>query len=333
MIGSQISAAINIGSQISAIILAVTLAAFVFVVFYIIVSQVTASKRKMDERITNILPNQRSVLAEFRDNNPDKKVKKGMKGLVASKKLVDIVTDELILANIMMKPEEFSLVWLLAAFLPSGLDALFTQNALSSITLAVIGALLPLYIVRNRKKKRTLAFEVQLGDALIVTCNCLRSGLSFQQAMETIAKEMPEPINIEFGRAITEMQYGVSMENALISMGKRIKSSDLMLMVSAVGIQRQTGGNLSEILETIAETIKERMKIKADIKTMTAQGRISGMMIGGLPIVLGGFLMVINPGYMMLLFTDHTGQMLLMVSVAMELIGYFLIKKIVNIKY
>jgi tight adherence protein B len=322
-----------IGSQISAIILAASLAVFAFVAAYIIFEQVTASKRQMNERVTKMLPNNKSVLVEFRENNPDKKAKKSMKSLFANKKLIDIISNELLLANIMMKPEEFAMVWLLVAFLPSGLVALFTQNAMSSITLAVVGAVLPIMFINSRKKKRTLAFETQLGDALIVTCNCLRSGLTFQQAMETIAKEMEEPINVEFGRAITEMQYGLSLEDALNDMGTRIKSPDLMLMVSAVAIQRQTGGNLSEILETIAETIKERFKIKSDIKTMSAQGRVSGMLIGGLPVVLGAFLMVINPNYMILLFTDPLGRIMIAVSVIMETIGFLLIRKVVNIKY
>jgi tight adherence protein B len=144
---------------------------------------------------------------------------------------------------------------------------------------------------------------------------------------------MTPPINVEFGRALQEMQYGVPLEQALNSMAERIKSPDLMLTISAVNIQRQTGGNLSEILEVISETIKERIKIKGDIRTLTAQGRMSGLLIGGLPIVLGGFLMVANPSYMMLLFTESMGRLFLISAIILEIIGFSLIRKIVSIKY
>lgn len=320
------------GSQISAIIFSLSLAAFFFVISFILVSKLTQKKREIADRVEKILPKEKSVLSEMkekrRENLPEKKY-----GLLRSKKFLDLLYNELTLADIKLKPEEFSVIWLVLTFIPSGLVALLSGEMLSAVTLAVVGAGLPVFIVRSRKKKRTIAFEVQLGDALIVICNCLRSGLSFQQAMEAIVKEMGPPVSVEFGRVLQEMQYGVPLEEGLNNMTERLKSADLLLTVSAVNIQRQTGGNLSEILEIISETIKERIKIKGDIRTLTAQGRMSGMLIGGLPIVMGGMLMITNPAYMLLLFTTPLGRMLLIVAVTMEVLGFTFIKKIVDIKY
>lgn len=321
------------GSPISAVILAVTLSLLYFFVIFIVFSKISQGKRNISGRVSRIIPKPKSVLVEVREINPKVKKPGKQNRRFSSVKLMNIIYDELSLAGIKMKPEEFGVLWLLLAFVPSGLAALFIGNLMPSVTLAVLGVGIPIFILRQRKKKRTIALETQLGDALIISCNCLRSGLTFQQAIEAIAKEMSEPINVEFARVIKEMQYGVPMEQALNDMGKRLKSADLMLTISAVSIQRQTGGNLSEILETISTTIKDRLKIKKDIRTMTAQGRISGMLIGALPIAVCAILMITSPDYIKLLFTETLGQIMLTVGVIMELIGFYLIKKMVTIEY
>ncbi len=321
------------GSRISAFVLAISLSLLAFFVVFIFIAKVTAGRRHMSGRVTSVMPEERSVLAEIRDGQKES-ARKGKKSKsLFNIRLMDVISNELSLAGVVMRPEEFSVLWLIVAFLPSGLDGLFTRQLMSACTLAVVGAAAPIFFLNQRKKKRTLTLETQLGDALIVVCNCLRSGLTFQQAMETISKEMTEPINVEFGRALNELNYGVSLEKALNDMGKRIKSPDLMLTISAVNIQRQTGGNLSEILETISETIKERMKIKHEIKSMTAQGRVSGMIIGALPIAIMGILMIMSPDYIKLLFTESLGRIMLIIGGIMEVIGFFVIKKIVTIKY
>lgn len=320
------------GSQISAIILALVLAVFFFVMAFIVVSKLTEKKRQIADRVKKILPQEESVLLDVRKAQQENQSGEKRR-LLISKKLSELLRDELTLADIKLKPEEFGVLWLVLTFLPSGLVALFSGDMLSAVTLAVAGAGVPVFIVKNRKKKRVIAFEGQLGDALVIICNCLRSGLSFQQALESIVKEMAPPINIEFGRVLQQMQYGISLEEALNNMTERLKSPDLLLTVSAVNIQRQTGGNLSEILEIISKTIKERIKIKGDIRTMTAQGRISGTVIGMLPLFLGGILMIINSEYMSVMFTHPLGRTMLIVGAVMEIIGFTFIRKIVDIKY
>ena len=246
---------------------------------------------------------------------------------------MDTIFNELILADIMMKPEEFGLIWLVLTFVPAGLAALFKAGIMPSATLAALGAFLPIIFIKIKKGKRIKAFEGQLGDTLIMICNGLRSGFSFQQTMENVANDMPAPIGIEFGRVCNEIRYGATMEEALNNMVERVKSPDLMLVVSAVLIQRTTGGNLSEILSTISNTIKDRIRIKGEISSITAQGRMSGMIIGALPVCIAAMLMVINPDYMSTFFTTSAGKIMLAVSVVMEIVGFFAIRKVVTIEY
>ena len=151
--------------------------------------------------------------------------------------------------------------------------------------------------------------------------------------MENVANDMPAPIGMEFGRVCNEIRYGATMEEALNNMAERVKSPDLMLVVSAVLIQRTTGGNLSEILSTISETIRDRIKIKGEISSTTAQGRMSGIIIGALPIGIAVILMVINPEYMSTFFTTTVGNIMLTVSVIMEILGFLAIRKVVTIEY
>jgi len=320
------------GLQISILVLSFSITFFVYLITLLFMKRVSANKLLVAKRIKKIKGKEISDLDALGRSRKRKKTKTSTVVFVNTK-FMDKLFNELMLASIPLKPEEFVVIWMVLVFFPSCLTVLFTYNIVSSITLAVIGSILPIIFIRSRKKKRTRQFEAQLGDALMICCNCLRSGLTFQQAMETIAEDMSEPISVEFGRVVNEIRYGNNTETALNNLSKRINSADLMLAVSAVNIQRQTGGNLSEILETISETIKERIKIKSDIRTLTAQGRMSGIIIGALPVGLFAILMVLNSEYMMLFFTNTFGKIMLAASIIMEITGYLLIRKIVDIKY
>lgn len=196
---------------------------------------------------------------------------------------------------------------------------------------AIIGYLVPLLVLRVKVERRTKAFNDQLGDALILIANSLRTGYSFLQSIEMVSREMLPPIATEFARVLREMNLGVTTEEALNNLAKRVDSDDLDLVVTAVLIQRQVGGNLAEVLENIAGTIRSRIKIKGEIKTLTAQGRISGVIIGLLPVALGLVIYALNPGYMQILFTHPLGRALVAGAVVSQLIGVLLIRRIVNI--
>lgn len=328
------------GLQISIIILSVSFGLFSFFLWVSVAGTVTKDRRDVEKRVDKIYSRKSGLTLQLQEKKKKRKASilnratnDGGKQSVQRKKLMDTIFNELILADIMMKPEEFSMIWLLLTFVPAGLAALFQAGMMPSITLAVIGAFLPIIFIKIKKDNRRKAFEAQLSDTLIMICNGLRSGFSFQQAMENVANDMPPPIGIEFGRVCNEIRYGATMEDALNNMVDRVKSADFMLVVSAVLIQRTTGGNLSEILSTISDTIRDRIKIKGEINSITAQGRMSGMIIGALPICIAAILMVVNPDYMSTFFTTSAGNIMLAVSIVMEVLGFFAIRKVVTIEY
>ncbi|MEW6446530.1 MAG: type II secretion system F family protein [Bacillota bacterium] len=235
-------------------------------------------------------------------------------------------------ADILLKAEEFLLLLAGAMLLTGGVSYIATNR----ISVAIIGSLagfaLPNVFLRRAQARRLHAFNTQIADALIVMANTLRAGFGFLQAMEVVRREMPPPISKEFGQALAEMNLGIPTEEALGNLARRIKSEDLDLVVTAVVIQRSVGGNLAIILDTIAETIRERVRIKGEIRSLTAQGRISGMIVGFLPVGLALFLFIISPKYMSTLFNTSTGVTLVIAAGVAEAIGALAIKKIISIK-
>ncbi len=198
----------------------------------------------------------------------------------------------------------------------------------------VVGFFAPRIYVSRKQRQRLIRFEEQLPDTIGLWVNSLRSGYSVLQAMEAIAKECPEPTATEFRRVVQEVQLGISMEDALDHMLKRLDSEDLDLIVTAVNIQREVGGNLAEILDVIGHTIRERIKLKGEIRVLTSQGRYTGWLISGLPIVLALFLMAINPNYMGGLFENRMcGWPLIGIGLGLIGMGTAAIQRIVDIQY
>lgn len=307
-------------------------AAVAFMVTVMVLKYVKRNQMAVERRLKNLNYNSLEDNAQSVQKSEQKK-QSGLMRKLSELGFVASLADELLAADIMLKAEEYLTIWFLAATIPALLVLLLFQNIMLTVLFAVLGSLLPLLYIRSMKTKKRQQFDYQLGDALLMMSNCLTSGLSFPQAMESIAREMPDPIASEFGRVTNEIRFGKTLEQALNDMIERIKSQDLMIAMNAVLIQHQVGGNLAEILATIAETVKDRIQIKKDIRVMTSQGRISGMVIGALPVFLFVALLIINPSYMTMFFTEDLGRILLVVGLLMELIGFLLIKKVIDIKY
>lgn len=204
-------------------------------------------------------------------------------------------------ADLKLTVSEYLLMHLVLAGV-LGLLGFLVRGALGGGLGVIAGLFGPRIFVSVRQNKRLNDFNNQLSDILNLWVNSLRAGYSVPQAMEAVAKEAPPPANVEFKRVVAEISIGVPMEIALENMISRIESEDLDLVFTAVNIQREVGGNLAEILDTISETIRERVRIKGEIRTLTASGRATGTIIGLLPIGLAILLMVINPQYMGQLF-------------------------------
>lgn len=207
-----------------------------------------------------------------------------------------------------------------------------TLNPWIALAAGFVGVILGLMLLDISIKRRQKAFTNQLGDMLTMVANALRAGFSFMQAFELIAREMDAPIGREVQKVVNEVNVGVTLETALENMQKRVESPDFELVVTAVLIQRQVGGNLAQILDTISGTIQERVRMRREVMALTAQGRMSGIVLALLPVALGVFLTTVSPDYMRPLFEETTGQIAIGVAVVMEIIGFLVIRKIVDIK-
>lgn len=186
--------------------------------------------------------------------------------------------------------------------------------------------------VQFKANRRMKQFTNQLGDAIAMMSNAIKSGFTFQQAMDIVAKEIKGPISEEFVRALNEIQLGVTLEEALEGICQRVKDDDFEMVAMSVVIQRQVGGNLSQILDTVGETIRERIKLKGEIRSLTAEGVMSGLAIGMLPIILSVLCQIINPHYFDELLAVEYGKYIVIVCLISECIGGLIIKYIVNVK-
>ena len=213
----------------------------------------------------------------------------------------------------------------LVTFIVTLKGAMFFVGALVGILMGL--ALLGLRIRRRRKK-----FTNQLGDMLTMVANALRAGFSFMQAFELISREMDAPMGREVQLVVNEVNLGNTLESALDNMQRRVASPDFELVVTAVLIQRQVGGDLASILDTISETIAERVRMRREVMTLTAQGRASGWVLVIIPFALSGAIYVISPGYLDPLLTTEIGHMFIVGAVLLELIGIVVIRRIVDIK-
>lgn len=256
------------------------------------------------------------------------KTAKPLADLELTKKL-DFVLKQ---AGIPLFGAEFTVIAMVCAVLGMGAVYLITLN----ITIAplagfavLIGFVLWVRILVNRRRK---AFTEQLGDCLTTVANALRAGYSFQQAMDVVAREMEPPISSEFERVSTDIAMGVTLEEAMEQMNQRVGSSDFDLVVTAVLIQREIGGNLAQILDTISYTINERIRMKREINSLTAQGRFSAWVLIILPFIVAAFCWIFNHDQMLIFVNEESGRIALAVIIIMQIIGFIIIQKIVDIE-
>jgi tight adherence protein B len=251
----------------------------------------------------------------------------------------DKVSKELAQADIKMKPGELIFVTI-ASIIAVGLVGYFIGS--KSLLLALLGGglgyFLPRMFIRSQRSRRLVKFNDQLSDMLSLMVNGLRAGFSTMQSMEAVAKEMPSPTCDEFRRVVQEVTLGVSTNNALDNLVRRIPSDDLDLVVTAMKVQREVGGNLAEILDTISHTIRERVRIKGEIRTLTAQMKYSARILALLPVGLTLAIYLINREYIMILLNPESntpfpcGILALVVALILVVVGYFVMDSFTNIE-
>ncbi len=243
------------------------------------------------------------------------------------------IQTDLARADLKLTPGEWILLNLSALFFGFLFVLIISRN---NLILALVGALagfyLPRLYIRFKQSRRLQAFNNQLGDTLLLLSNSLRSGYSLLQSMESASKELTPPMSTEFTRVCREIGLGLTLEEALAHLVERIDSEDLDMAVTAINIQHEVGGNLSEILDTISHTIRERVRIKGQIEALTAQQQMSGTVISLLPVLVGLYLLAVNPGYISTLWTEPCGIAMLVYAVISIIVGYVAIRKIMQIE-
>lgn len=227
---------------------------------------------------------------------------------------------------------EFEAILLLWGGLVGLVTFLVTLKGAMFFVGAFVGILMGFALLGMRIRRRRKKFTNQLGDMLTMVANALRAGFSFMQAFELISREMDAPMGREVQLVVNEVNLGNTLESALDNMQRRVASPDFELVVTAVLIQRQVGGDLASILDTISETIAERVRMRREVMTLTAQGRASGWVLVIIPFALSGAIYVISPGYLDPLLTTEIGHMFIVGAVLLELIGIVVIRRIVDIK-
>ena len=283
--------------------------------------------------------------AEEGEEAPESAVVAGVSRVIERQGFTARLATDLARADLKMKPAEFVILWAITpigfVFLAFAFGLVFEglRNPVALAGFFLLGLYAPRFYLNRRKAGRLKAFAAQLPDTITLLANSLRAGSSFLQGMELVTREARPPISEEFERVVREMQLGVALQPALNNLARRVASEDLELMVTAIQIQSQVGGNLATVLDAIAHTIRERIRIYGEIQTLTAMQRYSGYVITLLPIGLAGILFLISPSYIGImlenppsLFGLPMGVVFFIIGLISMGIGFLFIRRIVDIK-
>lgn len=221
----------------------------------------------------------------------------------------------------------------MGAGLAMGLGALILSGMWSvALGATAFGSALPYVFVKRKKNKRILAFEEHFPEAIDLLGRAIRAGHAFSTGLQMVADESPEPVATEFRQVFEEQKFGLALDDSMMAMADRIELLDTRIFVTALLIQKEVGGNLAEILDKLAYTIRERFMIQRQVRVYTAQGRFTGYLLAGLPIAVGFLIYMLNSEYMLILVREPLGRMLIAVAGLLQVIGYFVIRRIIDIK-
>ncbi|MFN7035602.1 MAG: type II secretion system F family protein [Bellilinea sp.] len=307
--------------------------AFLLLILGIVVS-ITSERSMVEERLGRYVETQQQeILSEKGRSTP---LTDWLNRRVERSSLGDRISQELSRADLKLRPGEFIALIVISIIMTAGVGYVIGQYSIVTAVIGgIIGAFLPRFYVKRQQNKRLIRFNEQLSDMLNLMVNGLRAGYSTMQAMEAVSKELPPPISDEFHRVVQEMQLGITMEKALDNLLKRIPSDDLDLVITAINVQREVGGNLAEILDTISFTIRERVRIKGEIRVLTTQVMYSGKFLSLLPLLLIATLYLLNRDYIMTFFKPESvpcGYIALGVAAILIISGYFTMTKLADIE-
>jgi tight adherence protein B len=234
-------------------------------------------------------------------------------------------------AGLKLRSGEFVVATVGAGLLGAVLGAAMLQNMILAGVIGALGLVLPTIVLRMSLNRRGDKMREQLPDVLTIMASSLRAGHSFLQAIDTVAREIPAPANVEFQRLVAEIRLGRPADDALEALADRVGSSDFRWAVLAVNIQREVGGNLAEILDNVSDTLRERATMRRQIRVLTAEGRLSAWVLAILPFAIALYMFAVNPQYISLLFTTQIGLFMLGVAGVLLVLGILWMRKIVDI--
>jgi len=235
-------------------------------------------------------------------------------------------------ADMTVRAGKFLLISMCVAATFALVGMLWAHMLFAALILAVMGALIPFWYVSFRRSQRFHRFESLFPEAIELLARAVRAGHAFTTALELIANELNEPVSGEFRKLYEEQKFGLPVRDALLNLAERVPLVDVKFFVTAVMIQRETGGNLAEILDKLSYVIRERFKILRQVRVYTAQGRLTMMILMALPPGVCIIMMFTNPEFISVLFTDRIGHLLITIGLVLQTIGFFLIRRIINIK-
>lgn len=297
-----------------------------------VIVSVTSERSLVEERLGRYLEDEKQDEADKRSGGGI--ATEWLNRRVASSSMGDRVARQLARADLKFKVAEYFALIFISTIATAFIAYLIQPFIASAAIGAVIGFFLPRFYVKRQQTVRLIKFNDQLSDMLNLMVNGLRAGYSTMQALEAVSRELPTPISDEFRRVVQEMQIGISMEKALENLLRRIPSEDLDFVVTAINVQREVGGNLSEILDTISFTIRERVRIKGEIRVMTANVRTSATVLSMIPVFLSIALWFVSPEYIGSFFDRGPlcGWLAVGLIVGMIATGYFVMMKIADIE-
>lgn len=308
--------------------------AFILLIMGIIIS-VSSERTLVEERLGRYIEDE-AHYAQTEDAVKQSPLTDWLTKQVEKSTMGDRIAKELARADLKFKPGEYIAVMVIASFVMAVVGYFIgSESLLMAVVGAIFGAYVPRIYVKREQSKRLVRFDNQLADMLNLMVNGLRAGYSNLQAMEAVSREMPNPIADEFRRVVQEISLGVPTERALDNLLRRIPSDDLDLVITAMNVQREVGGNLAEILDTISHTIRERVRIKGEIRVLTSQVMYSGRFLAMMPLFVIGILYLLNREYMMEFFRPESvpcGYIALGVGGLMIAMGYVAMNKIGDVE-
>ena len=287
--------------------------------------------RRMDRRLREVsrpagdLPETPSFVTEVK-KGPLPALDKALGG--ANSSLATLIEQ----SGVRTTPSAIMVAMIAAAIVSGFICMLFVKVPIFWIVAALAGSFIPYIYLRHKRTQRIKKFEEQFPEALDLLSRAIRAGHAFQTAMGMVAEELPVPVGIEFKKAFEQQNFGLPLRDVLDQMAERVPLLDVKFFVTAVTIQRETGGNLAEILDNLAHVVRERFKILRQVRVHTAHGRFTGYVLLALPASLAVALTFINPEHMNLLFTERMGQMMILGAIVMQAAGYLWIRKIIKIE-